>query len=211
MNSMKDMDYRLNTLRVCYLIFISVLALYGHIYYTPFSAKWGLATVIMVFCPVALWVLSVSIKTKNKIIMTRKEIEERIKVMQAYLDGKDVEFYDEKSGEWKLIFNPSWSHHLRYRIKPEATYRPFDNAQECIEELKKHEPFGWVKNADDEVYDNILFVNDETDEDGNIVKGKEACNVRTESGGCQDFGYYFEFYTFLDGTPFGIKVEDKED
>ena len=73
MNSMKDMDYRLNTLRVCYLIVISVLALYGHIYYTPFSAKWGLATVIMVFCPVALWVLSISIKTKNKIIMTREK------------------------------------------------------------------------------------------------------------------------------------------
>ena len=54
MNSMKDMDYRLNTLRVLYLIVISVLALYGHIYYAPFSAKWGLATVIMVFCPVAI-------------------------------------------------------------------------------------------------------------------------------------------------------------
>lgn len=90
MNSMKDMDYRLNTLRVCYLIFISVLALYGHIRLTPFSAKWGLATVIMVFCTVVLWVLSISIKTKNKIIMTRKETEDRIKVMQAYLDGKDV-------------------------------------------------------------------------------------------------------------------------
>lgn len=64
MNSMKDMDYRLNTQRVLYLMFITVLALYGHIRFTPFSAKWGLATVIMVFCPVALWVLSISIKTK---------------------------------------------------------------------------------------------------------------------------------------------------
>ena len=66
MNSMKDMDYRLNTLRVLYLIVISVLALYGHIYYAPFSAKWGLATVIMVFCPVALWVLSIAIKNKKQ-------------------------------------------------------------------------------------------------------------------------------------------------
>ena len=40
MNSMKDMDDRLNTLRVLSLIGISVLALYGHIYYAPFSAKW---------------------------------------------------------------------------------------------------------------------------------------------------------------------------
>ena len=207
MNSMKDMDYRLNTLRVLYLIGISVLALYGHIYYAPFSAKWGLATVIMVFCPVAIWVLSISIKTKNKIIMTREETKERIKVMQAYMDGKDIEYWDEKSSEWKLAINPSWSDKLMFRVKPEAIYRPFKSAQECIEELKKHEPFGWVKDVDDEVYENIQFVDDETDEDGNILKGEEAHNVRTMNGGYQNFAYYFEYYTFLDGTPFGIKEE----
>lgn len=146
MNSMKDMDYRLNTQRVLYLMFITVLALYGHIRFTPFSAKWGLVTVIMVFCTVVQCVLEVSIrKTINKIIMTRETIKDRINVMQAYLDGKDVEYYDENSNEWELAINPSWSDKLRYRIKPEAIYRPFKSAQECIEELKKHEPFGWVK------------------------------------------------------------------
>lgn len=199
MNSMKDMDYRLNTLRVCYLIFISVLALYGHIYYTPFSAKWGLATVIVVFCPVALWVLSISIKTKNKIIMTRETIKERINVMQAYLDGKDVEYYDENSNEWELAINPSWSDKLRYRIKPAVTYRPFASAQECIEEMKKHEPFGWIKNKSD---------------------SGSGCLIITDisCGGDVDFiklidGWYlpdvvFQYNTFLDGTPFGIKVEE---
>ena len=147
MNSMKDMDYKLNTLRICYLIFISVLALYGHIRFTPFSAKWGLVTVIMVFCTVVQCVLEVSIrKTINEIIMTREETKERINVMQAYLDGKNVECYDEESGEWNLIFNPSWSNELRYRIEPAVTYRPFASAQECIEEMKKHEPFGWINN-----------------------------------------------------------------
>ena len=53
MNSMKDIDYGLKILRICYLI-VLVLALYGHICYTPFSAEWGLVTVIMVFCPVAI-------------------------------------------------------------------------------------------------------------------------------------------------------------
>lgn len=193
------MDYKLNTLRVLYLIVISVLALYGHIRFVPFSAKWGLATVIMVFCPVALWVLSISIKTKNKIIMTREETEERIKVMQAYLDGKNVECYDEKSGEWELIIYPSWSDKLRYRIEPESTYRPFDNAQECIEELKKHEPFGWVKHRP-----NVGC----------------CCSPITgiRCNGIVDFielgenwlrpDTVFEYYTFLDGTPFGIKVEE---
>lgn len=202
MNSMKDMDYRLNTLRVCYLIFISVLALYGHIYYTPFSAKWGLATVIMVFCPVALWVLSISIKTKNKIIMTRETIKDRINVMQAYLDGKDVEYYDENSNEWELAINPSWSDKLRYRIKPEAIYRPFKSAQECIEELKKHEPFGWVKHRPNvgDYCSSITSIR--CDGVVDFIELRESWlrpNV------------VFEYYTFLDGTPFGIKVEDKED
>ncbi len=202
MNSMKDMDYRLNTLRVCYLIFISVLALYGHIRLTPFSAKWGLATVIMVFCPVALWKLSISIKTKNKIIMTREETEERINVMQAYLDGKDVECYDEQDGVWNLIFNPSWSDKLRYRIKPETTYRPFDNAQECIEELKKHEPFGWVKHRPN-VGDYCSSITDiRRDGVGEFIKLRE--NWYSPD-------VLLEYYTFLDGTPFGIKVEDEED
>ena len=140
--------------------------------------------------------------------MTKEETKERIKVMQAFVDGKDVEVLN--TDKWELVSNPSWSPATKYRIKPESKYRPFDNAQECIEEMRKHEPFGWVKDVDDESYENILFVNDEKDEDGNIIKGKDELNVKTEIR-YQDFGYYFEYYTFLDGTPFGIKVEDNED
>ena len=196
MDSMKDMDYRLNTLRVCYLIVISVLALYGHIYYTPFSAKWGLATVIMVFCPVALWVLSISIKTKNKIIMTREETKELIKVMQAYVDGKDIECWDEYNEKWERIGNPSWNTDKVYRIKPEATYRPFKSAQECFDELKKHEPFGWVKNRPN-AGDNCWSITGIRCDGGvDFIKlGEDWCSPKV----------IFAYYTFLDGTPFGIK------
>ena len=200
MNSMKDMDYRLNTLRVLYLIVISVLALYGHIYYAPFSAKWGLATVIMVFCPVAIWVLSISIKTKNKIIMTREETKERIKVMQAYVDGKDVEVLN--ADKWELVSNPSWSTATKYRIKPEANYRPFKSAQECIEELKKHEPFGWVKTK----LDSVECCSSITD-----IRCDGAFDFIKLGGGWSSPYIMSVYYTFLDGTPFGIKVEDKED
>ena len=79
--------------------------------------------------------------------MTREETEERIKVMQAFVDGKDVEVLN--TGKWELVSNPSWSPNTKYRIKPEETYRPFDNAKECIEEMKKHEPFGWVMSKPD--------------------------------------------------------------
>ena len=195
MNSMKDIDYGLKILRICYLI-VLVLALYGHIYYTPFSAEWVLVTVIMVFCPVAIWVLSISIKTKNKMIMTREETEERIKVMQAYMDGKDIEYWDEDNDNWERADNPSWTTDKVYRIKPELAYRPFENAQECIEELNKHEPFGWLKNiptAGDYCWSITGIRCDDVVEC--IKLGEDWYRPDT----------IFAYYTFLDGTPFGIK------
>ena len=74
--------------------------------------------------------------------MTKEETEKRIKVMQAFVDGKDVEVLN--TDKWELVLNPSWSPNTKYRIKPESSYRPFDNAQECIEEMRKHEPFGRI-------------------------------------------------------------------
>lgn len=38
---------------------------------------------------------------------------------------------------------------IEYRIKTESAYRPFESAHECIEEMRKHEPFGWVKSKPD--------------------------------------------------------------
>lgn len=134
--------------------------------------------------------------------MTREKTEERIKVMQAYLDGKDVEYYDEKSNEWELDINPSWSDKVRYRIKPEPIYRPFKSAQECIEELKKHEPFGWVKYRPNADYNYWSISGIRCDGVVDFINlGEDWCSANT----------VFAYYTFLDGTPFGVKVEDNED
>ena len=131
--------------------------------------------------------------------MTKEETKERIKVMQAYVDGKDIEAWDKVKQTWELVIEPSWANFGKYRIKPESSYRPFASAQECIEELKKHEPFGWVKNRP--------HVGD-------------CCSPITgiRCDGVVDFielredwlrpSTVFEYYTFLVGTPFGIKVEE---
>ena len=76
-------------------------------------------------------------------------------------------------------FNP---HTCDYRIKPEPKYRPFKDAEECWQEMLKHQPFGWVKT--DEGYEQVWHVN----------KG-------------DDFNATFKTCTFADGTPFGIKEE----
>lgn len=133
--------------------------------------------------------------------MTKEETIERIKVMQAYADGKDIEAWDEVKQIWELVIEPSWADFGKYRIKPEPTYRPFENAQECLEEMKRHEPFGWIKNKPDA---------------GN------GCSAITEIS-CSYGAYFiklgedwlcsdvvFQNNTFFDGTPFGVKVEDKE-
>ena len=128
--------------------------------------------------------------------MTREETKERIKVMQAYVDGKDVEVLN--SDKWELVSNPSWSPATKYRIKPESAYRPFESAKECIEEMRKHEPFGWVKDKPEFGY---------------------KCSAITEVSissirlGVTRFctKEMFQYITFLDGSPFGIKVEDEEE
>lgn len=76
--------------------------------------------------------------------------------------------------------------------KIEPKYRPFRTKEECWNEMLKHQPFGWVKHtSSNEYFYSILEVID---------------------GGCVfvygpmvPFNEVYEFNTFADGTPFGIK------
>ena len=57
--------------------------------------------------------------------MTREQTIEAIRVMQAYVDGKTLEYkrYDEV---WSLTTLPLWNwNSIEYRIKPTATLRPW--------------------------------------------------------------------------------------
>ena len=57
--------------------------------------------------------------------MTRDETIEAIRVMQAFVDGKEVE-YERPDGIWTIINNPCWNWNSQdYRIKPTATLRPW--------------------------------------------------------------------------------------
>lgn len=83
-----------------------------------------------------------------------------------------------------------------FRIKPEPKYRPFKNAEECWKEMQKHQPFGWIKCY--EGYLNITYVGDEevylADPDGGAI--------------LLDSKNSYQDNTFVDGTPFGVKVEE---
>ena len=117
--------------------------------------------------------------------MTREEVKEMLPVLQAFVDGKTIESRCIKGDKslWYDDEDPSFDNDLEYRIKPETNYRPLKNAEECWQEMQKHQPFGWVKT--DSVYEPILHVNE-----------------------CDDFNATFKYSTFADGTPFGIKEEE---
>ena len=97
---------------------------------------------------------------------------------------------------WYDDEDPSFDDDFEYRIKPESEYRPFANAEECWKEMLKHQPFGWIKCV--EGYLNITYVGDEqvylADPDGGAI----LLDSKTS----------YQDNTFVDGTPFGIKVEE---
>lgn len=124
--------------------------------------------------------------------MNRKEAKILMPVIQAFADGKDVE--TKTSSGWISIENMSFAGNPdSYRIKPEPKYRPFMNAEECWQEMQKHQPFGWVKEKERNARTVINYVHN----DGVMF-----------SCGSVLFERLFDIYTFADGTPFGVKLEE---
>ena len=132
---------------------------------------------------------------------TKKQIAEakdRIALMQAYVDGKQIQYLNRLEGKWEDTTDPRWSHGSSYRIKPEPNYRPFRDSEECWQEMQKHRPFGWIKNKNNGHYAMITKVNADFDKKHIAISG---INIWTLSETMCD-------YTFADGEPFGINIED---
>lgn len=136
--------------------------------------------------------------------MIREEMKKMLPIIQAYIDGKTVEYHDEHKGEW-IPFDKEYSFFITlfdtpegYRIKPEPKYRPFKDAEECWNEMQKHQPFGWMKGKD--VRDVPFYENVTTIMEWTVL-------INSESDDDISFNYeeFMKNYTFADGTPFGIK------
>jgi hypothetical protein len=57
--------------------------------------------------------------------MTREQWKERLPIIQAFVEGKEVQFQD-KHGYWMTIPGLNFDRHTdRYRIKPEPKLRPW--------------------------------------------------------------------------------------
>lgn len=126
--------------------------------------------------------------------MNRKEAAELLPIIKAFSEGRVIQMKTVDKG-WQDIYFASLfdSNPKEYRIKPGSKYRPFKDAEECWQEMQKHQPFGWVKEKERNVRTVINYVHN----DGVMF-----------SCGSVLFECLFDIYTFADGTPFGIKVEE---
>ena len=127
--------------------------------------------------------------------MTREEVKEMLPVLQAFVDGKTIESRCIKGDKslWYDDEDPSFDDDLEYRIKPEPTYRPFKDVEECWMEMQKHQPFGWLKSKKDGYYSFITMLN---------------YRFRLNGYDGWRFDDVINKFTFADGTTFGVK-EDK--
>ena len=129
--------------------------------------------------------------------MDRNKANELLPIIQAYAEGKTIQSRCIK-GDTSLWYDdedPSFDDDFEYRIKPEPKYRPFANAEECWAEMQKHKPFGWVKDRTANEYVLITTV----ENDGDIT-------IYNKIG--WKFNNIILRFTFADGTPFGVKVEE---
>lgn len=129
--------------------------------------------------------------------MTREETRDAVKVMEAYANGKKIQYLD-NNNKWIDAHNPVFNwYNCDYRIKPEPKYRPFQTQEECWKEMHKHSDFGWIKGNVTGEYKQIVRIYN--------YNAELIFNIGYNGSADYSPEMMFSSYTFADGTPFGIK------
>lgn len=141
--------------------------------------------------------------------MDRNQAKEFYPILQAFAEGKTIETRMKPTADNNGVTKDGWCEfndwtemkeleywvNVDYRIKPEPKYRPFKDTEECWQEMKKHQPFGWVNYNG--FYENIASVM------------RTVITLADNEGHNYTFEQAFEDYTFANGTPFGVKIEEE--
>ena len=133
--------------------------------------------------------------------MNRNQAKEFYPFLQAFAEGRVIECRTKPStikgsdipNDWTEMKEIEFWNNTEYRVKPEPTYRPFKNGEECWQEMQKHQPFGWVKST--------LF------KDLALVKRVTTLYVEINRD-IIDYKDALEKFTFADDNNFGVKVEE---
>ena len=135
--------------------------------------------------------------------MDRNQAKEFYPILQAFAEGKVIETRTDPStlkrkdtpNDWTEMKEIGYWNNTEYRIKPEPKYRPFNTEEECWQEIRKHEPF--IKYKVIESSKDVYL----------IIQRIKTDGIETDVERL-DFETAFEWFTFADGTPFGVKVEE---
>lgn len=135
--------------------------------------------------------------------MDRNQAKEFYPILQAFAEGKVIKCrlkpdFIKGSGfsdDWTEVEDLWYMKGYEYRIKPEQEpkYRPFANAEECWQEMQKHQPFGYTYDRFNNIRDSITKV--------------ATTGVSYDSPTVISFAEIFGRFVFADGVPFGVKVE----
>ena len=133
--------------------------------------------------------------------MDRNQAKEFYPILQAFAEGRVIECRTKPSliegsdvpNDWTEMKEIGFWNNTEYRVKPEPTYRPFKNGEECWQEMQKHQPFGWVKST--------LF------KDFDLVQRVTTLYVEINRE-IIDYKDALDKFTFADGNNFGVKVEE---
>ena len=139
--------------------------------------------------------------------MDRNQAKEFYPILQAFAEGRVIECRTKPSAlegtdvpnDWTEMKDIEFWGNIEYRIKPdskaEAKYRPFANVEECWTEMKKHQPFGWIKSKEDGSRSLITLIISEENIDINCIGGFNSDKIMKR-------------FTFDDGAVFGILEEE---
>lgn len=139
--------------------------------------------------------------------MNRNQAKAFYPILQAYAEGKVIECRTKPSfiegldvpNNWMEMKEVEYWNNTEYRIKSDskakAKYRPFANVEECWTEMKKHQPFGWIKSKEDGSRSLITLIISEENIDINCIGGFNSDKIMKR-------------FTFDDGAVFGILEEE---
>ena len=135
--------------------------------------------------------------------MNRNQAKEFYPFLQAFAEGRVIECRTKPNAikgsdipnDWTEMKEIEFWNNTEYRVKSEPKYRPFKNAEECWQEIRKHDTF--IKYKVIESSKDVYL----------IIQRIKTDGIETDVERL-DFETVFEWFTFADGTPFGMKVEE---
>lgn len=138
--------------------------------------------------------------------MDRNQAKEFYPILQAFAEGRVIECRTKPStlskswrdmNDWTEMKEIKYWNNIEYRIKQqsETKFRPFNTEEECWQEIRKHEPF--IKYKVIESSKDVYL----------IIQRIKTDGIETDVERL-DFETAFEWFTFADGTPFGVKLEE---